>query len=248
MAKKLGSAGTNIVLAARTLEKLEQICEDIQGNGGSACAVSTDITKKDDCKNLVHRTVNNFGGIDMLILNAGISMWAPFEEIKDVSFFKDIMDINYMGSVHCVHAALPELKKSTGKVVAITTAQAIMGFPHHAGYSAAKHALHGFLETLDIELEGSVEFMNAYLGWIKGTNLRRNAFSADGEKIGGAHQSHNHHAIELERCTDSIIKAIQSGKKKIYIPGKLRLISFLNVFARKWLHKKMLNAVRNQNS
>ncbi len=234
-------------MAARTREKLEKICGDIQGNGGLACAVSTDITKEDDCKNLAQQAVNNFGGIDILILNAGISMWAPFEEINDVSFFKDIMDINYMGSVYCVHSALPELKKSKGKIVAVTTAQAITGFPNHAGYSAAKHALHGFLETLDIELEGSIKFMNAYLGWINGTNLRGNAFGADGNKIGGGYQSHNHHAIELEVCTDRIIKAIKSEKKKVYIPGKLRLIPFLNIFRKKWLHKKILNAVRNQN-
>jgi len=108
----LGLKGANVVLAARSLEKLEQICNNIKKSGGSALAVPTDITQENDCKNLINLTIQNFHTIDMLILNAGVSMWAPFEEIEDISFFNDIMNVNYMGSVYCVHAALPELKKS----------------------------------------------------------------------------------------------------------------------------------------
>ena len=244
----MGLKGANVVLAARSIEKLEQICNNIKKSGGSALAVPTDLTQENDCKNLINLTIQNFHTIDMLILNAGVSMWAPFEEIEDISFFNDIMNVNYMGSVYCVHAALPELKKSKGKIVSITTAQAIIGFAHHAGYSASKHALHGFLETLDMELEGAVSFMNTYLGWIKGTSLRQNAYGADGEKIGQAGHSHDHNTIELNPCTDKIIQAIQSGKKTVYIPGKLRFISILNMLMKKWLHKKILNTVRAHDS
>ncbi len=244
----MGLKGANVVLAARSLEKLEQISNDIKKNGGTALAVPTDITQQNDCKNLINLTIQNFHKIDALILNAGVSMWAPFEEIEDISFFSDIMKINYMGSVYCVHAALPELKKSKGKIVSITTAQAIVGFANHAGYSASKHALHGFLDTLDMELEGAVGFMNAYLGWIKGTSLRKNAYGAKGEKIGRAGHKYDHNTIELNPCTDKIIQAIQSGKKTVYIPGKLRFISILNIFMKKWLHKKILNTVRAHDS
>jgi short-subunit dehydrogenase len=184
----------------------------------------------------------------MIILNAGISMWAPFEKIKDVSFFKKIMDVNYTGCVNCIHSALPELKKSHGKIVAITTAQAIVGFPHHTGYAASKHALQGFLESLEMELDGQVHFANAFLGWIKGTNLRENAFGSDGIQLGEARHSHNHNAVGLEICTKQIIEAIQTDKKSIYIPGKLRFIPFLKLFFRKWLLNNITKKVGDHGS
>jgi hypothetical protein len=99
-----------------------------------------------------------------------------------------------------------------------------------------------------MELEGAISFMNAYLGWIKGTGLRQNAYGADGEKIGQAGHSHDHNTIELNPCTDKIIQAIQSGKKTVFIPGKLRFISILNMLMKKWLHKKILNTVRAHDS
>ena len=116
LAKKLGPKGANVVLAARSLKKLERISNDIKKNGGSALAVETDLTQENDCENLINLTIQNFQTIDMLILNAGVSMWAPFEEIEDISFFNDIMNVNYMGSVYCVHAALPELKNQRARL------------------------------------------------------------------------------------------------------------------------------------
>lgn len=175
-------------------------------------------------------------------------MWAEFEKIEDVSFFKTLMDVNYTGSVNCVHAALPKLKKSEGVIAAITTAQALIGFPHHSGYAASKHALHGFLETLDMELEGKVHFLNAYLGWIKGTNLRQSAFGADGSILGQKRHGHNSYAIDLEECTAGIVQAITSDKKRAYIPKKIKLIPYLNVFAKNWLWRKILKNVRDHKS
>jgi NAD(P)-dependent dehydrogenase (short-subunit alcohol dehydrogenase family) len=197
---------------------------------------------------MVQQTIDAYGSIDILVLNAGISMWAEFEKIEDISFFNTLMAVNYTGSVNCVHAALPELKKSDGKITAITTAQALIGFPHHSGYAASKHALHGFLETLDIELEDKVRFLNVYLGWIKGTNLRQSAFGADGSIIGEKRHEHNSNAIDLEDCTRSIVLAIKSDKKRVYIPKKIKLIPYLNIFAKNWLWRKILKNVRDHDS
>lgn len=217
----------------------------MESDGGKAIAVPTDITDQNACKTLVDKTVETFGGVDGMILNAGVSMWANFEDISDPSFFQKLMDVNYMGAVNCVHASLPELKKSKGTIVSITTAQALMGFPAHAGYAASKHALHGFTETLEIESKGAVTFMDAYLGWIKGTDLRANAFGADGEKLGTSKHAHGGHAIELDDCVNGIIKGMAAGKRRVYTPGKLRMIPFLNVFARGWLQRKVSKAVKD---
>lgn len=237
-----------MVLAARNEHKLNQIQSEIKSDGGEVIVVPTDITDQNACKALVDKTLATFDRIDNLVLNAGVSMWANFEDISDPSFFQQIMDVNYMGAVNCVHASLPALKKSRGVIVSITTAQALIGFPAHAGYAASKHALHGFTETLEIESDGELKFVDAYLGWIKGTDLRANAFGADGEKLGKAKLAHGRHAIELEDCVHDIIKGIAAGKRRVYTPWKLRMIPFLNLFAKSWLQRKMLKAVKDHNN
>ena len=113
---------------------------------------------------MISEAVNHYGKIDTLVLNAGISMWARFDQINDISLFNKINDVNYQGSVNCVYAALDQLVENKGHIVAITTAQALIGFPNASAYSASKHALDGFLETLRMELGSNIRISNVYLG------------------------------------------------------------------------------------
>ena len=109
---KLASKGVSVVLAARRNSKLESITNKIEQTGGKSFGIKTDITKSIECKNLIDETIEHYGKIDLLLLGAGVSMWTPFEDISDISFFKDLMDTNYTGAVHCIHAALPHLISS----------------------------------------------------------------------------------------------------------------------------------------
>jgi len=178
-----------------------------------------------------------------LVLNAGISMWAPFEEMEDVSFFRQLMETNYMGAVHCCHAALDHLRSSNGLIVSCSTAQALMGFPNHTGYSASKYALNGFLESLEMEMKGDIHFLYAILGWIQGTNLRSNAYGADGQKLGISKRKHTKQSVLLEDCVNAIISSMERNKRTMYIPWKLRLIPFLNIFFKGYLTRKVTKAV-----
>ena len=204
---------SNVVLASRDIEKLNQISDQINNDGGRSIAVKTDITNLDSCKNMLNESVATFGKVDSLILNAGISMWARFDRITDISLFNNINEINYQGSVNCVYTCIDELKKSRGQIVAITTAQALIGFPNASAYSASKHALHGFLETLQMELGNTISVSNVYLGWIKGTILRANALGPDGKKIGASHHKHSGRAVDIDDCTSKIVKGIEKNKK-----------------------------------
>ncbi len=151
LSKQLSLSGSLVVCAARRLPELERVCSIINDSGGSSIAVKTDITVLEQCIEMVNVAVKTYGKVDGLILNAGVSMWARFDKLTDISFFNDLMNVNYMGAVNCVHAALPHLKSSKGKIISCSTGQALMGFPRHSGYAASKHALHGFLSTLAIE-------------------------------------------------------------------------------------------------
>ena len=243
---KLASKGASVVLAARRNSKLDLITNEIIQAGGNTIGIKTDITKSIECKNLIDETIDHYGKVDLLLLGAGVSMWTPFEDISDVSFFKDLMDTNYTGAVHIIHAALPHLISSKGMIVSCSTAQAIVGFTNHSGYAASKHALHGFLDTLDMELNGKVRFLEAFLGWIRGTSMRSNAFGPDGKKMGDTKRKHSSNSIDVGECTDKIIQAIIDDMKIIYIPWKLRLIPFLDLFMGKYLRKKISKAVHSE--
>ena len=243
---KLASEGAIVVLAARRNSKLKSIIKEIKEFGGEAIGIKTDITKSIECKNLIDETINQYNKIDLLLLGAGVSMWAPFEEISDISFFNELIETNYKGAVYCVHSALPYLILSQGMIVTCSTAQAIVGFTNHSGYAASKHALHGFLDTLDIELNGKVKFLEAFLGWIRGTNMRSNAFGPDGKKMGETKRKHSKNSISVDDCSERIIIAIKNDKKTVYIPWKLKLIPFLDLFFGKYLRNKINKAVNSE--
>ena len=243
LSKVLAQKGAQVVCAARRKEELDRVCQAIESAGGSALAVQTDITALEQCRTLIQDTVAAHGRIDGLILNAGISMWARFEEITDLEFFHELMNTNYMGAVNCCHAALPYLKKTRGKIVSCSTAQALMGFPNHSGYVASKHALHGFLATLSMEFKGEITVLESVLSWIRGTNLRRNAFGSDAKPKEESSRKHTHESVSLEKCVEEIIYAIEKDKSIVYIPKKLRLIPFLNVFFKQYLERKVNSAI-----
>ena len=243
LSKKLSKKGASVVCAARSIDKLEKLCTSIINSGGSALPVQTDITDQKQCHQMVKKTIQTYNKIDGLILNAGISMWARFDEIKDVRFFETIMNTNYLGAVFCVHEALPYLKKSKGKIISCSTGQALMGFPNHSGYVASKHALHGFLSTIKMENKNEVSVLEAVLSWIRGTNLRGNSYGPQGKTKERTSRKHTKESVSLNACVSRIIKGIEQNETTIYVPKKLALIPFLKVFFEGFLEKKVVNAI-----
>ena len=94
LALQLSKKGAYVVCAARTIENLESICRKINREGNLSIAVQADITDKAQCDKIVKVAIEKYNKIDALVLNAGISMWAKFDEVKDIDFFKTIMETN----------------------------------------------------------------------------------------------------------------------------------------------------------
>ncbi len=99
LALQLADQGAWLALAARNREKLGQVAESCRARGRRALVVPTDVSEQSQCRNLVERTVAEFGRVDMLVNNAGISMRAAFEDIEDLAPFENIMRVNYFGSM-----------------------------------------------------------------------------------------------------------------------------------------------------
>lgn len=222
LAINLANKKAKVVLAARSLEKLESISKMIENQGGESLPIKTDVSKKEDCKNLIEETISKFGKIDVLINNAGITMFSKFENIKDPDIFRKIMDVNYFGSVYCTFYALPYLKKSKGMIITISSLTGKGGVPTRTGYSASKHALVGFFDSLRIELmEYNVSVMLVFPGFVK-SNIRENALNQDG-KIAGKSHINEEKAMSAEKCAEIIVKGIEKKKREIVMTLKGKL-------------------------
>src|SRR6476661_8458806 len=150
-AEEFAQRGAHVVLAARQYVKLCEISNEIAAKYKvKALAVQADVTQEQDCINLINQTMYTMGKIDILINNAGISMRALFVDL-DLEVLRKVMDINFWGSIYCTKYALPEILKTSGSVVAVSSIAGYKGLPGRTGYSASKFAINGFMEALRVE-------------------------------------------------------------------------------------------------
>lgn len=238
LALALASAGARLAISARDGDALAEVaasCNTLaKQEGGEVVAVMVDVTDAAACQRAADEVVALLGGIDILVANAGISMWAPFAEIEDSAIFEKLMQVNYLGVVYTVKAALPYLRSSTalpgGMIVNISSLQAWTGMPVHTGYGASKAAVQIFLDSLKMETPG-LHVLGVYPGWISGTSLRASALGADGGVIGDARKSHNRLSVTAEECSRRIVQAMQRRKSQLFIPGYARLLFLLRPVA-----------------
>jgi short-subunit dehydrogenase len=182
-ATRFALMGSKVVLAARSYDVIQSVAEALRTSGCDVHAIRTDVTIEDDCRNLIEKTIEKYGRIDILINNAGISMRALFKDVN-VAVMKRLFDVNFWGAVYCTKFALPHLVRSHGSVVGISSVAGIIGLPGRTGYSASKYALHGFLETLRIEnLKNGLHVLIMCAGFTT-SDIRKKALTADGTPQG----------------------------------------------------------------
>jgi len=176
--------GANLVVAARNYVALCELTDTlIKQYNIKAVAVQCDVAVESDCEYLIKQTVLTFGRIDVLINNAGISMRALFKDVE-IDVLKRVMDINFWGTVYCTKYALPELLKSKGSLVGVSSVAGYKGLPGRSGYSASKFAMNGFLEVLRVEnLHNGLHVLTACPGFTA-SNIRFTALGKDGTQQG----------------------------------------------------------------
>ncbi|MCA1764099.1 MAG: SDR family oxidoreductase [Cryomorphaceae bacterium] len=151
-AMKLASEGASVVLCARSEDELKDLKGEIENDGGKALVVKTDVTKPDDFKNAVSRTLDEYGSIDVLINNAGLMPLSYVEKLKTDEWEK-MVDVNIKGVLNGVAAVLPTLRKNkSGHIINISSSAAHNYFPGGAVYCATKIAVKMFSEGLRKEL------------------------------------------------------------------------------------------------
>jgi short-subunit dehydrogenase len=247
LALTFAQAGAKLALLATNKERLDETAARCTETGAQVFSMQGDVTCPQDCKGLIDAAAQRYGAVDYLVANAGVSMWVRFDEAEDLGMFRKLMDVNYMGTLNCVHYALPHLKQSKGMIVAISSVQGKIGVPLHTGYVAAKHALQGFCEALRMELKDSgVDILTVLPNWLQGTNMRQSAFGKGGQRVGMTSRKHSKNAITVEAASEAILKAMRKRQRQLVIPWKLRLLITLNLLAPRWAEAIIMSAVNKQ--
>lgn len=235
MAKLYGQMGAKVVLGARSEEKLKQLTEQIISAGGQATYSVTDVTVAEECKQLIDKAVDTFGGIDVLICNAGISMRAIFDDV-DLSVLHRLMDVNFWGTVYCSKYALPYLQQSKGSLVGISSVAGLHGLPGRTGYSASKYAMTGLLETIRIEnLKKGLHVMVACPGFTA-SNVRFSALVADGSQQGSTPREEGK-MMTAEQVARIVARGIAKRKRLCLMEAEGRATHFVKKFAPSLLDK-----------
>jgi NAD(P)-dependent dehydrogenase (short-subunit alcohol dehydrogenase family) len=209
------------------MDALEETAAACRSAGGEAFALRCDVADAEQCQALIETAVDRLGSLDMLINNAGISTWATVEETTDDALFERVMRVNYLGAVSCTRAALPHLRESSGLLVAVSSLTGLFGVPTRAAYSASKHAMQGFFDSLRVELMGSgVDVLVISPGFVA-TDIRDRLLGQDGEPLSRMRQAKGD--MPLETCLDQMMAAIRSRRRELVMTRLARLGRWLQL-------------------
>ncbi|MGI8893935.1 MAG: SDR family oxidoreductase [Bacteroidia bacterium] len=229
--------GFAVVLAARDLMKLQELKSTIEAMGGKAMVVKTDVANENSCREMIENTVNEFGSIDVLINNAGISMRALFAELE-LDVLRQVMDINFWGTVYCSKYALPYLLKTKGSLVGVSSIAGKKGLPGRSGYSASKFAMEGLLECIRTEnLKTGLHVLVACPGFTASA-IRERALNDKGMQQGESPRKEGD-MMQPEEVAAHIYNAVIARKRDLVLTSQGKLTVFLNKFFPQWLDKKI---------
>ena len=245
LALALASRGARLVLAARDRERLETLAQECRARGGEARALPTDVTNQQDCEWLVADAVNAFGGIDVVIHNAGITMWSRFDALQDLSIFERIMEVNYLAPVRLTALSLPHLKQSRGLLVAVASLAGLTGVPERSGYAASKHALIGFFDSLRIELRGSGVDVSVVAPDFVASEIHKRAIGPDGEPLGTSPMVQTK-IMTAEDCAARIVRAIERRERLVLMSTRGKFGRWLKLLAPSLIDRIAEKAIRQR--
>jgi short-subunit dehydrogenase len=240
LAYEMAARGANLVLGARQFVTLCEITQDIQTRFNTkALAVQCDVSVEEDCATLIKQTLFTFGKIDVLVNNAGISMRALFKDL-DLQVIKKLMDVNFWGTVYCTKYALPEILKSQGSVVGVSSIAGYKGLPGRTGYSASKFAMNGFLDALRVEnLKTGVHVLTACPGFTA-SNIRNTALNKDAKQQGESSLEEDK-MMTAEHVAKLLANAIENRSRTLILTSQGKLTVTLSKLFPAWLDKLVYN-------
>ena len=216
LCERFGRAGARIVALDRDEDALARTADALRAAGIEAAPIACDVTDERAVKRAMLAGADAFGGIDLLVCNAGISHHSEFARTAP-DVVRRVMAVNFFGALHCTHAALPALLARRGMIVAISSVAGFAPLVGRTGYAASKHALHGFFDSLRSEVSAAgVAVMLACPSFIA-TDIDRHALGPDGSPFRGAKALVGKPATP-EAVADRIYEAARR-ERRLLLPG-----------------------------
>ena len=213
-AKNLAKNGYRVVLAARRKERLEKLFSQITENSGIALSVPTDLTDASQIQNLVDKTIQTFGRIDVLVNSAGYGklVWLDQQSLEEI---ENQIQVNLIGAIQISRAVLPfMLTEGQGQIIHITSISSYVGLPTYSIYTTTKFGLRGFLESLRREMRGTGITISGVFPGAVDTEFDQNA---------GVHWEITRVTpdwllLSSDDVANLILKVIHKKKKKVVVP------------------------------
>ncbi len=226
-------AGAKVATCGRSHDKLYTL--QVNHPSLPLHTMVADMGKESDCQRFIESTIDTFGGIDVLINNAGISMRALFKDLEP-EVTRQVMDINFFGSVYCTRYALASIIERKGDIAGISSIAGYRGLPGRSAYSASKFALQGWLEALRTELLHSGVNVSWICPGFTSSNIRNVALNSEGKSQGESPMDEGK-MMTAEVCAQHILKAIARRKRTLVLTFTGKRTVFMNKFFPKWADK-----------
>jgi short-subunit dehydrogenase len=245
LAIELSRRGLYLVLAARNPQRLEEVASECAAQGSVASVMPTDLLDPAQCRALIDAAVARFGRIDVLINDAGGTMWSRFDALDDLSVYEHLMKLNYLGAVHLTAAALRWLKQSQGRLVAVASVAGLTGVPERSGYAASKHAMVGFFESLRIELKDSGVSVTIIAPGFVRSEIHKRAIGPDGRPLGDS-PLRQERVMTAEQCARLIVPAIERRRRLLIISWRGRIARWLKLIFPGIVDRMAARAIRER--
>jgi short-subunit dehydrogenase len=223
LALRLADEGAWLALAARNAQRLELAAVECQKRGGKAIAIPTDVADESRCRTLIHQTREMYGRIDMVVNNAGMDVISKLQDLPDLHLFKQVIDVNFYGTVYCTYYALPFLKETRGRIVNISSLGGMLAIPSNTSYTASKFAVIGLSDSLRMELKNSgISVTVICPSWVV-TEFHERYLDKDGQPKGHSGRAiYTKKMMTADRCAQIILKAAKQRKRQVVMrPGSL---------------------------
>ncbi|MFP4511092.1 MAG: SDR family oxidoreductase [Spirochaetaceae bacterium] len=221
--------GARLVLSARSEESLLQVQAECLRHTRVCTLQALDLGVSDTIREAARQVIDRHGTVDVLVHNAGISQRSTAEK-TDLEVDRRIMEVNYFGPILLTKLVLPHMRREAGcGIVAVSSMVGLFGFPLRSAYAASKHAMHGFFETLSIELSSTGIAVTIVSPGRVRTDISRYALTGSGAEH-GVMDPGQQSGISADRCAGQILRGLKRGKREIYAGGSERIMIYIKRF------------------
>jgi NAD(P)-dependent dehydrogenase (short-subunit alcohol dehydrogenase family) len=223
ISKTLAAQGAKVGLLDIDESAVNATAADMVAGGNNALGIGCNVAREGECQTAINSILERFGGIDILVNNAGITQRSAFVDTQ-IDVYRQVMDVNFFGSLHCTKYAIASIIERQGSIVVIESLAGVAPLLGRTGYCASKHALHGLFTSLRAELIGTgVHIMIVCPGFVR-THLQTRALDGDG-RITTHPQSTVGRLDSPEQVADAVYKGI-SKKKPLMVLSPVGKLSY----------------------